>query len=205
MTHKRTLDTGQNTHNAKKRPSSGRPVSSKNADSLKETVYFVGFMGAGKSTVARKLARRLGVAALDMDKYIERAQGHSIKQIFDDIGEVGFRQIEHETLEELSHSEQPLLVSCGGGVVMDPKNREILKSSGKVVHLLVDADEAAERISDKSSRPLFNDMESARELCRSRLPLYEEVADITVMTGSRGVNSIAGEVARRLREEGALD
>ena len=171
---------------------------------LNSTVFLIGFMGAGKSTVARKLARNLGVAALDMDKYIERAQGLTIRQIFDQWGEGEFRRIENRTLEEISKSDEPLLVSCGGGIVLNPANREIMKSTGKVVHLLVDADEAAERIGDKTSRPLFNDMESARELCRKRLPLYEEAADVTVLTGRRGVNSIAAEVASWLQEEGAI-
>ena len=174
------------------------------SERLNETVFLIGFMGAGKSTVARRIARTLGVSALDMDKYIERAQGCSVKQIFETSGESGFRKIEHDVLSELALSEEPMLVSCGGGVVMDPANRRILRENGKVVHLLVDADEAAERIGDKTSRPLFNDMESARELCRRRLPLYEESADVTVLTGGRGVNSIAREIIDWLRREGAV-
>ena len=174
------------------------------SETLLENVYLVGFMGAGKSTVARRVARTLGVSSLDMDKYIERAQGRSIKSIFQTDGEEAFRRIERETLEELAGRSDPMLVSCGGGIVMDPRNREVLKRNGRVIHLLVDADEASRRISDKTSRPLFNDMESARELCRSRLPLYEEVADATISTGDRDVRSISRDVIGWLRRTGAI-
>lgn len=168
-------------------------------------------MGAGKSTVARKLARSCGAASLDMDKYIERAYGKSIPEIFDEGGEELFRRIETETLRELTTGEhngsaqgEGMLISCGGGIVKSPENRQILRDAGVVVHLLVDADEAAERISDKASRPLFNDIESARKLCSERLPLYEEAADLTVATGGRDLREISREVRRYLAEEGVI-
>lgn len=171
---------------------------------LTQNVFFVGFMGAGKSTVARRIARSAGATSLDMDKYIERACGKSIPEIFEEGGEDLFRKIETDTLRELAGREEPLLISCGGGIVMRPENIEILKSGGTVVHLLVYADEAASRISDKSSRPLFNDIESARELCALRLPLYEEAADFTVATGGKSVFDISREVSLRLRERGVI-
>lgn len=173
-------------------------------ESISRNVFFVGFMGAGKSTVARRLARSCGVASLDMDKYIERAQGLKISEIFAKGGEGLFREIERQTLMELAASDSPMLISCGGGIVVSPENRQILKESGFVVHLLVDADEAASRISDKSSRPLFNDIESARARCRDRLPLYEEVADMTIATGGKDVYGIANEVVGGLRKAGVL-
>ena len=177
---------------------------SQHHSSLKENVYFIGFMGAGKSTVARKVARRLGVPELDMDKYIVRSEGRSIKDIFDQEGEEGFRRIERKTLKELAGFPEPMLISCGGGIAVDPENRAVLKSCGKVIHLLVDADEASRRIADKTSRPLFNDMESARELCRNRLPFYEDAADVTISTGDRSVNSIAQDVIDWLESEGIV-
>ena len=171
---------------------------------LTRNVFLIGFMGAGKSTVARKIARTCGVASLDMDKYIERAYGKSIPEIFDEGGEELFRRIETDTLRELSQKEGGMLISCGGGIVKSPENRRLLKDGGVVVHLLVDADEAAARISDKSSRPLFNDIESARALCSERLPLYEEAADFTVATGGRDLRDISREVRRYLSQEGVI-
>lgn len=171
---------------------------------LSRNVFLVGFMGAGKSTVARKVARACGVASLDMDKYIERSYGKPVREIFDEGGEELFRRIETETLRELAAKDDGMLVSCGGGIVKSAENRRLLAEGGTVVHLLVDADEAAARISDKSSRPLFNDIESARRLCAERLPLYEEVADFTVATGGRDLRDVARELRRYLSQEGVL-
>lgn len=166
-------------------------------------VFFVGFMGAGKTSVARKLARSAGVAAIDMDTYIERRCDRKVKEIFAEVGEAGFRSIETDVLRELSGGD-PCLVSCGGGVVLAPENREILKAGGFVVYLQVTAAEAASRISDVSSRPLFGDLEQAQRVIEGRLPLYDEVADITIDTAGRGTGSIARTAFARLRDEGIL-
>lgn len=174
------------------------------SESISKNVFFIGFMGAGKSTVARRIARECGIASLDVDKYITRAQDCSIADIFSEGGEELFRKIETETLAEIANSDEPLLISCGGGIVLSPENRRILNESGFVVHLLVDADEASSRIADKSSRPLFNDIEAARELQQKRLPLYEEVADVTIETHGKNVFQITSEVTDKLREAGVL-
>ena len=116
---------------------------------LVRNVFFVGFMGAGKSTVARKVARSCGVASLDMDKYIERSGGRTIPEIFDEGGEEAFRRIETDTLRELCGKDGGMLISCGGGIVKSEENRQLLRDGGVVVHLMVDADESAARISDK--------------------------------------------------------
>ena len=166
-------------------------------------VFFVGFMGAGKTSTARKLARSAGVTAIDMDTYIERRCDMKIKQLFAEFGEEGFRTIETEVLEELALGE-PRLISCGGGVVLAERNRQILKEHGFVVYLMVTATEAASRISDVSTRPLFGDLEQAQRVIEGRLPLYEEVADIVIDTAGRGTGSIAREAQRRLRDAGIL-
>ena len=170
---------------------------------LERPVFFVGFMGAGKTSVARKLARNAGIASIDMDTYIERVCDCKVKQIFAESGEEGFRAIETDVLRELASGE-PRLVSCGGGVVLKPENREGLKRDGFVVYLKVTAAEAASRISDVSTRPLFGDLEQAQRVIEGRLPLYEEVADIAIDTAGRGTGSIAREAFARLREEGIL-
>lgn len=171
---------------------------------LARPVFFVGFMGAGKTSVARRLARTCGIASVDMDTYLERREGKRVKEIFAEVGEEGFRLIETDVLAELAGKDDPLLVSCGGGVVTREENRAILAEGGVVVYLEVTADEAASRISDKSTRPLFQDIEAARRRCAERLPLYESVADITVSTAGRSVPSIAWEVQRLLEKEGVL-
>lgn len=170
---------------------------------LVRPVFFVGFMGAGKTSVARKLARHAGVASIDMDTYIERVCDRKVKQIFAESGEEGFRAIETDVLRELASGE-PRLVSCGGGVVLKPENRALLKDGGFVVYLKVTAAEAASRISDVSTRPLFGDLEQAQRVIEGRLPLYEEVADISIDTTGRGTGSIAREAFSRLKDEGIL-
>ena len=170
---------------------------------LKEPVLFVGFMGAGKTSVARKLARNAGVAAIDMDTYIERRCDMKVKQIFAEVGEQGFRSIETDVLRELA-TGVPRLVSCGGGVVLSEVNRAILKEHGFVVYLKVTAEEAASRISDTSTRPLFGDLDQARRVIESRLPLYEEVATLVIDTAGRGTGSVAREAFERLKAAGVL-
>lgn len=171
---------------------------------LARPVFFIGFMGAGKTSVARRLARTCGVASVDMDTYLERREGKRISEIFAEVGEEGFRAIETDVLRELAGKDEPLLVSCGGGVVTREENRAILAECGVVVYLQVSADEAASRISDTSTRPLFQDLQAARRRNDERRPYYESAADITVDTAGRSVFSIAREVIRLLEKEGAL-
>ena len=163
---------------------------------LTRPVFFVGFMGAGKTSVARRLARTCGVASVDMDTYIERREGKKVKEIFAEGGEEGFRAIETDVLRDLGAKPDPLLISCGGGVVVTPANHDVFREAGFVVYLEVTADEAASRISDTSTRPLFQNLE--------RLPLYEAVADVRVSTAGKSVPAIAREVQRILEKEGIL-
>ncbi len=181
----------------------GKPVS-KDIYELDRPVFLVGFMGAGKTSVARKLARMAGVASVDMDTYIERCEHKRVKEIFAEVGEEGFRAIETQTLYELGMKKDPMVVSCGGGVVLRPENRKALSELGLVVYLSVTAAEAASRISDVSSRPLFGDLQNAQRVIDERLPLYEEVADITIDTVGRGSSSIAHEVFDILKDKGVL-
>ena len=167
-----------------------------------ETV--VGFMGAGKTSVARRLARTCGISSVDMDTCLERREGKRVKEIFAEGGEDAFRAIETDVLRELASKEEPLVISCGGGVVLREENREILAESGFVVHLRVTEDEAASRISDKSSRPLFQDINAARKRCLERAPLYSGVADVEIDTAGKSVPRIAREVQRALEKEGVL-
>ena len=170
---------------------------------LEKTVFFVGFMGAGKTSVARKLARNAGASAIDMDRYIERRCDMKISDIFATAGEDGFRAIETDVLRELSCGD-PCLVSCGGGVVLSEENRQLLKRGGFVIYLKVTASEAASRISNWSARPLFSDLERAERIIDDRLPLYEEVADIVIDTAGRGTGSLSREVFKRLKDAGVL-
>lgn len=178
---------------ARKRSSSGQQLQ------LARPVFFVGFMGAGKTSVSRYIARRWKLSSIDLDMYLERREGRVIRDIFAEDGEEAFRLIETDVLQEVGSSANPSLVSCGGGIVERPENRELLGQLGCVVYLRVSADEASGRISNKKSRPLFNDLESARALCERRGPLYEEAADVVVDTAGKSVGQIGYEVMGALK------
>lgn len=172
---------------------------------LSKTVFLIGFMGAGKSSVARKIARECRIACLDLDTFIERTCGMRISEIFEKHGEEGFREIETLTLKALAESDDHVIVSCGGGIVCREENLAILKDARNyTIHLKVDADLAAKRISDKSTRPLFNDIESARARCEERMPAYEDAADATIDTKGLGVFSVSQQVIHQLKGEGIL-
>lgn len=165
---------------------------------LNRPVFLIGFMGAGKSSVAKRLSRKCGFGLIDADSYLEEKDGRAISQIFAEDGEEYFRDLESQCLLELSR--EPRLISTGGGVVKRAENREALKKGGFVIYLSVTADAAAARIRDKSSRPLFNDLESARATLAERIPLYEQAADAIVNTVNLNVYQISNEVFRILRE-----
>lgn len=169
------------------------PAEARRPYELKRPVFFVGFMGAGKTTVARRLARFVRLACVDLDAFIERQEGRTCAEIFAEQGEAGFRKIETEALRKFAYGE-PMIISCGGGIVKQRENREILKDAGFVVYLQVSADEAALRIGDASSRPMFKNIEVARRTNEERKPLYVEVADAWITTSKKSVWQIANEV-----------
>lgn len=179
------------------------PKSDRPAYELARPVFFVGFMVAGKTSVSRRLARSCGVASVDLDGYIERREGKPINQMFVEIGEDGFRAMETAALDEFAEKD-PMLISCGGGIVLRPENREILKSKGFVVYLQVTAEQAYERIGDVSTRPNFRDLPTARKTIQARLPMYEEVADVMVDTVGKNIPTVAREVRQALEQEGIL-
>ncbi len=171
---------------------------------LTEPVFFVGFMGAGKTSVSRYLSRRCGLASVDLDRYLARREGRSAKELFLEEGESRFRAMEAELIEEFCDRD-PLLISCGSGTVMDERCRALMRQHGFVVHLQVDPAESRARISDHSTRPyLDSDPEKIEEMNRERLPLYRQVADATVVTQGNSVRVNALSVESILLEEGIL-
>lgn len=171
---------------------------------LTRPVFLIGFMGAGKTSVARRLARTCGIASVDMDTYLVRRAGRSVSEIFAEGGEDAFRALETEVLRELGEMPDALLISCGGGIVERPENVEAMRDLGVVVHLRVTVDEAEARISNKESRPLFQDLDAARALRERRMPLYEAAADYSIDTEGKSIPQIASAVRRQLEEGGVL-
>lgn len=182
----------------------GKPLKAKQRAFLVRPVFLIGFMGAGKSSVARRLARSCKLSSLDLDTYIERSCGRRIADIFAAEGESAFRHMEVQALREVAEMQEPLIVSCGGGVVTTDDAIGALHELGHTVLLEVDADEAASRISDRSSRPLFQDLQAARALCEQRQARYHEAAASVVNTHGKDVFAVTCEVRDVLEKEGVL-
>jgi shikimate kinase len=157
-------------------------------------------MGAGKSTIGRHLAQLLGKRFLDADREIETRTGVSIALIFELEGEAGFRRRERAIIEELT-AEEGLVLATGGGAVLDPGSRVVLRQRGTVVYLHSPLDVLYRRTRRDRNRPLLQTEDPRARLAQivaERDPLYREVADLIVETDHRTVHSVVKEVARRL-------
>jgi shikimate kinase len=168
-----------------------------------DNVYLVGMMGAGKTTVGRQLARRLGKTFCDADQEIEARTGVKIPMIFEIEGEAGFRRREAQVLQQLVR-ETDLVLATGGGVVLDPENRSCLANSGLVVYLSVPPDVLWERTRHDRSRPLLQVRDPrARigELYLQRDPLYREIADIVIVGGRQPPSAVVRELEGEIRRQ----
>jgi shikimate kinase len=165
-------------------------------------VFLVGMMGAGKTTVGRQLAKRLGKTFYDADREIEARTGVSVAVIFDIEGETGFRKREAEAIEQLTALDD-IVLATGGGAVLDPRNREHLKSRGFVIYLHALPGVLWQRTRSDKSRPLLqggDPRERLESLYAERDPLYRDVADLVVETGRQGIGPLLSQVLARFDE-----
>lgn len=149
------------------------------------SVFLVGPMGAGKTTVGRLLAKYLQRDFVDSDWYVETQTGADIAWIFDKEGEAGFRERETRAIDELT-LRPGIVMATGGGAVMRAENREMLKTRGIVVYLNASVDIQMARTAKDKSRPLLqqpNPRQVLQRLYTLRDPLYREVANIILPTG----------------------
>jgi shikimate kinase len=163
-----------------------------------DKVYLVGFMGAGKSTVAQRLAKRLGWRAEDLDEWIEEREGRPVAQIFSQEGEAYFRQVERSALRELV-PQRHVVVATGGGTFADASNRAVIASDGASVWLDVSFDTAVSRLPSDGVRPLARDPATLLALWNDRQPAYalaQQRVDAEVP-----LDDIVGEILDRLKDE----
>lgn len=160
-----------------------------------KTVYLCGFMGCGKSTIGKILARKSGCGFIDMDDYIVEREGMTIPQIFAEKGEQYFRSTETEVIGELA--EKNAVIACGGGAMLKKENAELASKNGVVVYIDIPFEVCYGRIADDTNRPLVvnNTKEQLEEIYNGRVPVYRANSTVTV----DGVGS-ADEIAVRIAE-----
>jgi shikimate kinase len=169
-------------------------------------LILIGPMGAGKTSIGRRLAERFGLRFVDLDRDIELDAGRSIPDLFANEGEAGFRLRERSRLAARLR-ESGLLIATGGGAVLDADNRRDMRSHGFVVHLHVSTDEQLTRLARDRSRPLLNTPDRAEVLQRlaaERAPLYAETADLRFEPGGLTLTDACGKLAVLLRDRWQL-
>jgi len=154
-------------------------------------VYLIGPMGSGKTTIGQRLAKKLNLEFLDNDHELQKQTGASVNLIFDLEGEKGFRKRETAMLKKLT-ARNGVLLATGGGTVLAPENRELLRSTGIVVYLRTTVNQQIKRLVRDKSRPLLQSGDRKEKLTRlaaERNPLYEALADITYQSRNRGLEA----------------
>ena len=162
-------------------------------------IVLVGMMGAGKSSVGRTVAERLGRPLLDSDDLVEERLGRTIREFWADEGEAAFRALEHEVLADALDADEPSVIAAAGGVVLSESNRALLADErSHVVWLLADVDLLLRRVRNGMHRPLLDDDPEGtlQAMHTTREPLYREVADAIVSVDNRSIHDVVGAVIR---------
>ncbi len=160
-------------------------------------------MGAGKSTIGRRLAKQLHKEFFDSDQEIEKQTGALISLIFEIEGEEGFRDRESRTIDDLTKRKN-IVLATGGGAVLREKNRRALRRNGTVVYLQIPIDTQLQRTRRTKHRPLLqtDDPEKKlRALMRVREPIYRQEADIIIRCNNRSPHSVVSELVRKLTDQ----
>ena len=152
-------------------------------------IVLIGFMGVGKSLAAKHLSAKLSRPIVSTDELIVAQEGKSIAKIFQDHGELYFRQVEAKIVEAIADKDN-LIVDCGGGIALNPHNLELLKKNGIVFYLSASAEEIYKNVKDQKHRPLLNNTPDPKnkinELLNKRRPFYEKADHIIDADGKTG-------------------
>ncbi|TMN20799.1 shikimate kinase [Lentibacillus cibarius] len=162
-----------------------------------KTIYLIGFMGSGKSTVGKMLGEQLGIPFLDTDQMVESEYG-PISAIFRDKGEKAFRTYETEMLKRIPDNNH--IVSTGGGIVEQEQNIAFMNGNGIIFHLNASMNEIASRLGNDPNRPLWGTNYAERvRLYNRRKELYIAAADVTILTDGKTAQNITEEISSQLR------
>lgn len=159
-------------------------------------IFLIGFMGVGKSTIAKLLAKELQAELIEMDETIEAEAGMSINEMFEKFGEQHFRDLETALIERVS-KKGGAVVSCGGGAVLRPENVQMMKKSGKIIFLSATPETIYERVKYSTNRPLLNgnmNVEYIKGLMERRREAYENAADVVISTDGKWKSQIVEEI-----------
>ena len=166
-------------------------------------LFLIGPMGAGKSSIGRRLAEHFGMPCIDLDAFIEERTGASVATIFEVEGEEGFRRRESDLLAELS-AKNGIVLATGGGAVLACANRALLRERGFVVWLQTGIEHQLQRLERDRKRPLLMGAPERRarleELARERDPLYRELADLAVPSAGESCAHAAARIATLLEQ-----
>ena len=168
-------------------------------------VFLVGMMGAGKTTLGRALAQRLRLRFTDTDRVLVERTGVPVATVFEIEGEAGFRRREASVLAELAAGDDQV-IATGGGAILAPENREVMRANGTVVYLRARLESLWERTRHDTSRPLLQTADPRGTLARlleQRDPLYREAAHVIVDTGSQSAATLVARVVAALRDHAA--
>jgi shikimate kinase len=167
-----------------------------------QSIVLIGFMGAGKSSTGRALARKTGLLHFDTDEIVSKRFGLSVTEIFVQLGEEEFRDAETEALKQFSEAA-PAIIVTGGGIVLRPENVKMLRELGRVVSLEADEETLFRRISRRATRPLLqteNPRATMVKLLRVRDPLYRAAADVQLDTSRLTHDEVADAILKSLEE-----
>ncbi|MGH8145425.1 MAG: shikimate kinase AroK [Rhodanobacteraceae bacterium] len=163
-------------------------------------LFLIGPMGSGKSSIGRRLAQHFDMPCVDLDACIEERTGASVATIFEIEGEAGFRRRESELLAELTQ-QSGIVLATGGGAVLAPPNRALLRERGFVVWLETGIEQQLQRLARDRHRPLLHApdrRERLEQLARERDPVYRELADFTVSSEGESCQHAATRIAALL-------
>ena len=168
---------------------------------MPQNIFLVGPMGAGKSSIGKRLAKRMKRDFYDSDRVLEERTGVSITTIFELEGEQGFRSRETKILQELAQLNEAV-IATGGGAILQEKNKTLIKSNGLVVYLQASVDTQLKRTRHDKKRPLLhtdNRRAKLQTLAEHRNPAYESLADITIHTDSQSISNSISQIIEQLK------
>ena len=175
---------------------------------MKINIALIGYMGTGKTAVGQLLAEKLGMKFIELDWQIEQHAGKPIPEIFNDDGEIAFRELEIAAAKKAA-MENHCVIACGGGLVLNKINIDRLKESARIVYLTASPRTILKRVSGQAGqRPLLeveNQLKTINEMLKFRKPFYERAAEITINTSRMNIDTVVKQLIERLKEDEGFD